>query len=489
MKRQVFNPFLPLDEYIPDVEAHVFGDRVYLYGSHDAEGGKRFCELDYVVYSAPINDLSEWTCHGVAYKKSQDPRSKPGRPVDLYAPDCVRGNDGRYYLYYTAMGPNVKNFGPMSVAVSDRPEGPFSYLGDVCVPDGMPMTTFLTGDPAVLNDNGRIWLYYGWGLGLDLRNKLLAPLYNYVMSKIFDRPVKEIRNTYPHILGANVVELEDDMRTVKSEPKRILDARTTADKKSELYHHAFHEAASIRKIGDTYYFIWFSGKDGELCYATSKYPDRDFVYRGVIISNCDMGYRGNKRRLAADGTNHGSIECINGQWYVFYHRLTHNTNFSRQVCAEPITILPDGSIPQVEMTSCGLNGKPLIARGVYPAIICCNLFNKHTHTIGRWKRRQPHITHDGNDRFITDISHGTTIGFKYFEFDDINKISVRVRRAKGTMLVSTEIGGTALARINLSNTSEWATFSAPIRIEKGVHALYFTYKGKGRMDFLEFEVG
>ena len=32
-KKQVFNPFLPLNEYIPDGEPHVFGDRVYLYGS------------------------------------------------------------------------------------------------------------------------------------------------------------------------------------------------------------------------------------------------------------------------------------------------------------------------------------------------------------------------------------------------------------------------------------------------------------------------
>lgn len=57
--------------------------------------------------------------------------------------------------------------------------------------------------------------------------------------------------------------------------------------------------------------------------------------------------------------NHGCIECISGKWYIFYHRHTHRSTFSRQVCAEPITILPDGRIPQVEMTSCGLNGGPL----------------------------------------------------------------------------------------------------------------------------------
>ena len=77
------------------------------------------------------------------------------------------------------------------------------------------------------------------------------------------------------------------------------------------------------------------------------------------------------------GTTHGSIECINGQWYVFYHRLTHKSDYSRQACAEPITILPDGSIPQVEITSCGLNGKPLHGTGTYPAVIACNITNGH----------------------------------------------------------------------------------------------------------------
>lgn len=28
MKQQAFNPFLPLDTYIPDGEPHVFGDKI-----------------------------------------------------------------------------------------------------------------------------------------------------------------------------------------------------------------------------------------------------------------------------------------------------------------------------------------------------------------------------------------------------------------------------------------------------------------------------
>ena len=39
MKKQAFNPYLPSWEYIPDGEPYVFGDRVYVYGSHDYFNG------------------------------------------------------------------------------------------------------------------------------------------------------------------------------------------------------------------------------------------------------------------------------------------------------------------------------------------------------------------------------------------------------------------------------------------------------------------
>lgn len=42
-KKQVFNPYLLSYEYIPDGEPRVFGDRIYLYGSHDRFGSAGFC--------------------------------------------------------------------------------------------------------------------------------------------------------------------------------------------------------------------------------------------------------------------------------------------------------------------------------------------------------------------------------------------------------------------------------------------------------------
>ena len=482
------NPFLPLNEYIPDGEPHVFGDRVYLYGSHDKARSKRFCVQDYTVWSAPVDDLSDWTCHGVTYRKAQDPRSMPGKPVDFYAPDCVRGNDGRYYLYYVAMGPNTKNFGPMSVAVSDKPEGPFEYLGDIQYSDGTPMTMFLTNDPAVLNDEGKIWLYYGWGLARDFRSKLFSPIFNIVQSKLFHRPIAEIKATKPSILSCAVVELEEDMITVKGNPMAVLDSKTTADKSSELYHHAFYEAPSIRKIGNLYYLVYSSGENNELAYATSYYPDRNFRYRGVIISNSDLGYKGNRKLNAPAGTIHGGIECINGQWYVFYHRCTNNTDFSRQACAEPIEILPDGTIHQVEITTQGLNGKPLVGYGTYPAAVCCNLTCDKPIKLGSRKGQSlPRVDEDCGEVFIADIIDGAEIGYKYFDFQKVSRIRIRVRGAGGSISVLLD-RNIKVSEFNFTESKKWQDLTSSADIPAGTYALYFRYSGKGTVDFIEFEL-
>jgi hypothetical protein len=110
---------------VPDGEPHVFGDRVYVYGSHDEAGATAYCVGDYVTWSAPVNDLSDWRYEGVIFRKGQDPMTEHGK-YNLFAPDVCEGSDGRYYLYTS-----IWMFGYVSVAVSDSPAGPFSYVGTV----------------------------------------------------------------------------------------------------------------------------------------------------------------------------------------------------------------------------------------------------------------------------------------------------------------------------------------------------------------------
>ena len=87
--KQVFNPYLPSYEYIPDGEPHIFENRLYIYGSHDRFGGEDYCVNDYVCWSAPVEDLSDWRFEGVIYRKAQHPYLV-GRNI-LFAPDVARG--------------------------------------------------------------------------------------------------------------------------------------------------------------------------------------------------------------------------------------------------------------------------------------------------------------------------------------------------------------------------------------------------------------
>lgn len=136
-------------------------------------------------------------------------------------------------------------------------------------------------------------------------NRVIQKIYRKVMRRMFPKKTEEeIYSTNPGIMGGNVVELEQDMLTVKSFPKRMIPCEMDASG-SGFEDHAFFEASSIRKIGDTYYFIYSSSANHELCYATSKYPDREFRYGGVIISNGDIGIKGRKGkdRVAVTGNN------------------------------------------------------------------------------------------------------------------------------------------------------------------------------------------
>lgn len=488
MKGQAYNPFLPLDVYIPDGEPHIFGDRIYLFGSHDKEGGDTFCELDYEFFSAPLDDLNNWSSKGINYSARQDALYSGKRPY-LYAPDVVRGNDGKYYLYYCLAGNKGDGgyHGPISVAVCDTPDGKYEYLGYVKNQDGTEFNKFVCFDPAVMNDNGAIRLYYGTAMprGMYLPKvcrKLAAP----VFEKIYGKSKKEIL-AEPGVWGANMITLCDDMLTVKSDAVRIIPEKV---KGTTFEGHGFFEGSSIRKIKDTYYFIYSSQLNHELCYATSKYPDRDFKYGGTVVSAGDIGINGRKEKnsLNAVGTTHGSIECINGQWYVFYHRLTHGSDYSRQACAEQIRIKPDGSIHQVEISSCGLNGEPLKAEGKYPSVIACNITNGKMPHLSNQKSKKiiPMVTHRGNERFISNIDSKTTITYKWFDFIKADgEICFDIDSgAQGEMIVTAD--DEVIARVPINNFGR-TTVSAKYHIQDlRRKSLSLKFSGKGTFNLYSF---
>lgn len=211
---------------------------------------------------------------------------------DLYAPDCVE-KDGIYYLYFCTAD------GSEGVAKSNHPMGPYQDPAPV---EGANRSQI---DPTVfIDDDGEA--YYYWGQ-FSLHGARLCP----DMHRL-------------------------DMSTCRS---GILTER----------EHGFHEGASISKRNGLYYLVYTDISRGRatcLSSAVSDSPLGPFIKGGVIIDNtgCDP----------SSWNNHGSICEVQGQWYVFYHRSTHNSFFSRRVCAEPIFFGDDGSIREVEMT---LNGQ------------------------------------------------------------------------------------------------------------------------------------
>lgn len=476
--KQINNPYLPLYEYVPDGEPHIFENRVYIYGSHDSFGEFPFCHKDYVTYSCPLDDLTSWSYEGIIYpKKNADPLSKHGKN-DYYAPDVCLGNDGKYYLYYSYSWSSI-----ISVASSISPKGPFSFLGFVRYKDGK-----LYGkrkgdpfafDPAIfVDDDKKIYLYSGFGA----------------------------TGFFPQIPlghkpdGAFVMELEEDMLTIKENPIKIMnryDAKTSLIEKD----HAFFEASSMRKINGRYYFIYSSNSGHELCYAISNSPRGPFEYGGVIISNGDVGYLGRTRKEACYplGNNHGSILDINGDYYIFYHRHTNYTNTDRQAMAERIQILDDGSIPQVEKTSMGLNPLTLEGKGEYKASICSTLIPKEGNVFYPFFRLpffslfKTYITQDKKGKqnvesqYIHNVQHGTTIGYKYFNLSETKKMILKVSgKFKGVIKLSLKEKEKPISTTDVKFDSKNQLIELELKSTNSKDAIFLYFEGKGKFDFYSF---
>ncbi len=464
VKKQAFNPYLPSWEYIPDGEPYVFGDRVYVYGSHDFYNGFAFCLGDYVCWSAPVSDLGNWRFEGVIYPRNADPLNQDGQ-MCLFAPDVTVGPDGRYYLYYVLNGVSI-----VSVAVCDTPAGHYQFYGYVHYADGT-----LLGerpgdepqfDPGVLTEGDRTYLYTGFcGRGDATRT------------------------------GAMATVLGPDMLTIAEDPVFVAPGCETAAG-TDFEGHAFFEASSIRKVGEKYYFIYSSQVMHELCYAVSDEPTRGFAYGGVLVSNCDLHidtYKPADLPMAYGANNHGSMVEIGDAWYIFYHRHTNGTWYSRQGCAEKLTIHEDGSISQAEITSCGLNGGPLKGQGTYPAYIVCNLFtDTHSKYVDGDGLPKPKVMQEGRDgdhdpAYVGNIQNFATMGYKYFDCRDVKGIAITVRGyGAGTFEVRTSWDGDICGQVEVGYDSAWHTYSDSVLIPDGVWALYLTYRGDGNKDLLEF---
>lgn len=495
---QAANPYLPLWEHIPDGEPYVFEDpdnpgkyRVYIYGSHDTLI-KAYCGKEQVVWSAPVDDLNNWRYDGVILEPIKDPNGQllnaDGKGDVLFAPDVMeyRNPDGSktYYLY-----PNNQVGGRQGmIAKSNRPDGPF----EVCNWNPKnPRETVgdLRFDPAVFQDeDGKVYAYWG----------------------------------FESCTGAEV-DL-NTMATVKPGGKRV--DNMISDCKHEGVFR-FFEASSMRKIKDKYVFIYSRmtapGEFGlpqtnyTLAYAYSDYPLGPFTYGGTIIDGRARGKNENGEIIPTatpNGNTHGSICEINGQWYVFYHRQTGTTEYSRQAMVAPITVdVQTGlggkvTISEAEYTSEGFELNGLDPYKAYPAGIACYFTGR-----GIGHQEYPNMIYTGsyfkatyaenpnfkepyknNDDYTPVINNndGSVVGYKYYNFDNFDaakaKLALRLTSTgiAGNIKIMLDSpwesqGGKVIGNIKLGKKiSKPTNVSAKLNMPKltGKHAIYLVFSSK-----------
>ncbi len=464
------NPYMPLWEHVPDGEPRVFehnGEkRVYVYGSHDIEI-TQYCGRNYVVWSAPVKDLTDWTYHGVAYETHYD--------SVLYAPDVVKKGD-TYYIYAAERKGEL-----IVVASSKTPWGPFEN----------PVETKLGFDPGVLvDDDGRVYAYWGGCAS-----------------------------------SCYIAELEEDMATIK-EGTLVSDplGHSTCPWNPVNDGHislidGFFEASSPRRVMGKYVYIYskryekpvpeygvYTTNNGFLSYRFSDSPFGPFHDGG------DISFNGGEILKCADGcgvmtyqwgNNHGSIMEVNGKWYVFYHRQTGVNEFSRQAMLEPIDVAmgKDGMLyigkvrylngepvdsKPVEMTSQGPHINGLDAYKWISAGYACHIYGSTTKAYIRpeYERREDISTP------VVNISSGTTVGFRYLQFGNntprqvsvvlgIHKnlvVNVRIDSYRGWIAASIEFGENEMEKT--------AELTAGII---GKHAVYFEFLSEESEAISEFD--
>ncbi len=283
--------YLVPDAYMADPAVHVFNGRLYIYPSHDRESGieendngDHFDMKDYHVFSTDDIENGVLTDHGVVLDAADIPWA--GRQLW----DCdVACKDGKYYMYFPLKDQN--DIFRIGVAISDKPEGPF-------IPEENPIKGSYSIDPAIWEENGEYYMYFGglWG----------GQLQRYRNNKALECAV--LPEGKDLALCPKMVKLSADMLGFSEEPRDVLildengNPLTAGDTERR-----FFEASWLHKYNGKYYFSYSTGDTHLLCYAIGDNPYGPFVYQGVILTPV-IGW-----------TTHHAIVEFKGKWHLFYH--------------------------------------------------------------------------------------------------------------------------------------------------------------------------
>ena len=459
------NPYLPLWEHLPDGEPRVFEDpdqpgklRAYIIGSHDVTY-TAYCGPDIRMWSAPVEDLSQWRDEGPIFSWFVG-----GQWDTMFAPDLVETVDratGKktYWLYPHSRGWRRV---PM-VCKGDRPNGPFTPVnltddGTQCLPGSL-----IDFDPSVFIENitdkkdkdydkgFRAYVFYGF------QHSTACELdQNTMYSK---RPGTELIDPFIPASSRDGKLLDKE----GSEYKALYKGQNPLD-------FNFFEASSIRKVGNKYVMV-FSGYSGQeyglgatnsaLRYAFGDSPLGPWRSGGVLVDSRGvvLNEDGSKLITTNAGHNtHGSLQEINGQWYVFYHRPPRGFGNARQAMVAPVKITWDkkpvakGGIVKItgydpfvkgnewiaaasdgntytgaEVTSEGFQIFGLPPYSYYSAGIACFMYGPNSNN---WMQDNHDVWNNSMD--LAGIQNGGIVGFKYFGFGGLAQDAKGCKAFEGT---------------------------------------------------------
>ena len=456
------NPYLPLWEHLPDGEPRVFEDpdnpgkyRAYIIGSHDLTY-TAYCGNDIRMWSAPVEDLSQWRDEGPIFSHYVN-----GKWDTMYAPDLVEVKDREtgkktYWLY-----PHSRGWRRVAmVCKGDRPDGPFTPVnltedGTQCVEGSL-----IDFDPSVFIENitnkkdpdynkgYRAYVFYGF------RHSTAYELDQDNMYAV--RPGTKIHD-YFIPASERYGEIRDPQGT---EYPALYKGQNPGD-------FNFFEASSIRQVGNKYVMVFsgYSGPDyglgstnSALRYAFGDSPLGPWRSGGVLVDS--RGVVPNEDGSHLTTTNfghntHGSIQEINGQWYVFYHRPPRGFGNARQAMVAPIKIewdkkkVADGGKVRItaydpfvkgnewtasasdgtcytgaEVTSEGFQIFGLPPYQYYSAGIACYVNGNN------WM--QDNFDTWNNSMDLAGITNRGVVGFKYFGFGGLAQDTKGVKAFEGT---------------------------------------------------------
>ncbi len=406
--------------YTADPAPMVYKDTVYLYAGHDEDKSTWFTMKDWHCYST--TDMVNWTDRGAPLSL----KTFSWAQKDAWAGQCIPRN-GKFY-WYVPMNEGAKGMS-LGVAVSNTPYGPFTDA------IGKPLVHSGSGDidPTVfIDDDGQAYLYWG------------NPYLKYVK------------------LNADMISYSGEIVTVPFTAETFGNRPGTDPKRPVQYE----EGPWFYKRNKLYYMLYPAGGVPEhLAYSTSTGPTGPWKYQDTIMPIIRKG---------GAFTNHPGVIDYKGHSYLFYHNgaLPGGGGFNRSVAVDEFTYRPDGTIPRVTNT----------VEGVKPVKNLDPFKRQEAETIA-WEQGIE-IGEEAGIRYVTDIHNGDYIKVRSVDFGKGAK-SFQASAASATSGGSIEIrldgpAGTLLGTCSIKSTGgakNWVLHSSKVTTVKGVHDVYFQYKG------------